>query len=227
MRILGIIAVCLLAISLSAFLAGTNLRYLVSDLGFYEYGFDKYQVEATTGLDKAELRKAAQVLINYFNSGEDVQVRVTLAGEERDLFNEREVAHLRDVKELLQLCYRVQELALGGVIISVGLALAGGAFWRNLVRGVLGAAAVILATVAILGIGVALDFPRLFLQFHLVSFSNELWMLDPAHDYLIRMFPEGFFLDATLLIIGATAVEAVILGASAGAYLWLRRGHSR
>ena len=225
MRILGIIAALLLTFSLPVFLAGSNLRYLASELRFYEYAFDKYQVEEATGLDKAELKRAAETLISYFNSDEGLRMRVTLAGQERDLFNEREVAHLKDVKDILRLCYRIQIFALGGVVLSV--ALAGGAFWRSLARGVLGAAALTLAALALLGIGVALDFPRLFLQFHFVSFTNELWRLDPARDYLIRLFPEGFFFEATLFIIGATALEAVILGAAAWAYLRLRKGGHR
>jgi len=226
LRILGIIAALLLTFSLPVFLAGSNLRYLASELRYYEYAFDKYQVEEATGLDEAELKRAAETLISYFNSDEELRMRVTLAGQERDLFNEREVAHLKDVKDLLHLCNRVQEFALGGVVLSVALALAGGAFWRSLARGVLGAAALTLAALALLGIGVALDFPRLFLQFHFVSFTNELWRLDPARDYLIRLFPEGFFFEATLFIIGATALEALILGAAAWAYLRLRkRGH--
>jgi integral membrane protein (TIGR01906 family) len=56
-------------------------------------------------------------------------------------------------------------------------------------------------------------FDQLFLAFHLVSFSNDLWQLDPSRDYLIAMFPEGFFLDATLWIVASTVAEAALLAA--------------
>ena len=55
-------------------------------------------------------------------------------------------------------------------------------------------------------------FDRLFLYFHLVSFSNDLWILDPRHDYLIAMFPQGFFFDCT----GAIAVLTLLEGAFFG-----------
>lgn len=55
-------------------------------------------------------------------------------------------------------------------------------------------------------------FDRLFILFHEVSFSNEYWILDPTRDYLIMLFPGGFFYDAALLGFGAVILEALILG---------------
>ncbi len=42
-----------------------------------------------------------------------------------------------------------------------------------------------------LGLGTLLGFDQLFWQFHLISFANELWQLDPTRDYLILLFPTG------------------------------------
>ena len=39
------------------------------------------------------------------------------------------------------------------------------------------------------------DFHRYFMIFHEIFFKNDLWLLDPDTDLLIRMLPEGFFLD--------------------------------
>ena len=39
------------------------------------------------------------------------------------------------------------------------------------------------------------DFHRYFMIFHEMFFTNDLWLLDPDTDLLIRMLPEGFFLD--------------------------------
>ena len=82
-------------------------------------------------------------------------------------------------------------------------------------RGAVGAAAPDKDRVADSGLDELVGFEALFRAFHVVSFSNDLWRLDPRTDYLIAMFPEGFFLDATLWIAGSTVLEAaVILGAS-------------
>ena len=64
------------------------------------------------------------------------------------------------------------------------------------------------------------------MAFHLVSFSNDLWLLDPSRDMLIRMFPEGFFMDATMLIAFATIVEAVVVsGIGYGLLRWSRKSY--
>jgi integral membrane protein (TIGR01906 family) len=71
-----------------------------------------------------------------------------------------------------------------------------------------------------LGLVIAFDFDQFFLQFHLLSFANDFWMLDPTRDYLIMLFPQGFWYDAALFCAIATAVGAIILG---GIGWWLRR----
>ena len=64
----------------------------------------------------------------------------------------------------------------------------------------------------VLGIVIAVDFDGFFLQFHQLSFANDLWLLDPAHDYLIMMFPQGFWFDAALYIAVGALAGAVITG---------------
>jgi len=77
-----------------------------------------------------------------------------------------------------------------------------------------------------LGLGTMAGFDRLFLQFHVISFSNELWVLDPARDYLIMLFPQGFWYDATLFCTLGTAAGAILLGLAGGGYLLSKRRES-
>jgi len=74
-----------------------------------------------------------------------------------------------------------------------------------------------------LGLGTLLNFDQLFLQFHLFSFTNELWQLDPARDYLIMLFPGGFWYDAAVFCALAAVGLAIILGGVAGGYLLFTR----
>ena len=84
-------------------------------------------------------------------------------------------------------------------------------FWPKLNRLLRWGGGVTLGLVALVGLGSLVGFDRLFLAFHLISFSNDLWQLDPRRDYLIAMFPQGFFFDATMLIALAVILEAVAL----------------
>ena len=44
------------------------------------------------------------------------------------------------------------------------------------------------------------DFEAFFTRFHLLSFANDFWLLDPATDYLIMLFPGGFWQDAMIFV---------------------------
>jgi len=190
-----------------------SISWAVNSLWLYQYGFDKYGISQTTGLDPSELNKAAKGLIAYFNSGDEtISLTVMKDGQSFTLFNEREVAHLRDVKGLFRLAYRVLLGTMIYALVYVGLSFT---LWRDrrqLAWGLVGGSCLTLALMLALGLGTLLNFDRLFRQFHLISFANELWMLDPTSDYLIMLFPQGFWYDTALFCALATAVVAVILG---------------
>ena len=226
MRFFDLAARWLFIVCIPVLLISSNIRWAVNEVRLYEYGFDKYEVSQTTGLEPGELRRAAEGLIGYFNSDDEpVHIMVVKDEEEFDLFNEREVAHLRDVKGLIQLDYRLQ---LGTLVYALGF-VAFGLGWRkrryrrSLARGALGGGALTIAVMLALGIGTLFGFEQLFLQFHLLGFSNELWVLDPARDYLIMMFPQGFFYYAALFVAVATAAGGLILG-GIGVFFLLARG---
>jgi len=198
---------CLPLLLLSASVGGA-----ANSLVLYRYGFDKYEVGRATGLSEVELEKAARGLIDYFNSSEEyISLTVVKDGQPFTLFNEREIVHLKDVKGLFRLDYWV---FLGTLLYS--LAYAGFILWRRerrrLAWGLVMGSGLTLGLMLALGLSTMLDFDQLFLQFHLFSFTNELWQLDPGRDYLIMLFPRGFWYDATLFIAVATVVGAVILG---------------
>jgi len=78
--------------------------------------------------------------------------------------------------------------------------------------GLLLGSATTIGLLLVLAAATLLSFDRLWTRFHLVAFSNDLWMLDPARDRLIQLFPPEFWLDATLLLAGMTLLEAILIG---------------
>jgi len=191
----------------------SNIGWGVSEIRLYEYSFDKYHISQTTGIDDPELRKIFQHLIDYFNLRVDsVQVTVTKGGEQFGLFNEREVVHLEDVRDLIQLNYWVQRGALLLMVIcALMLLLWLKAGWRTLVRGLFWGSLAVLGLVVVLALWALFGFEQLFILFHVVSFPNEFWMLDPSRDYLIMLFPGGFFYDAAMFGFGAVILEGVLV----------------
>ena len=134
---------------------------------------------------------------------------------------------MRDVKALVQGVYRVSEItgAYLAIVIAAGFLLEGRAFWPWLARLMRWGGVATFALVVVVGLGALFGFERLFLAFHLISFSNDLWQLDPRRDYLIAMFPQSFFFDATLLIAFSVLLQAAILAALPS--VLRRRGEER
>jgi integral membrane protein (TIGR01906 family) len=226
LKILGIAAKWLFMLCLPLLLLTASIGWAANSPWLYKYGFDKYNVSQTTGLVHSELEKVATGLISYFNSSEEsISLTVIKDGEPFELFNQREVSHLRDVKGLIWLDYWV---LLGTLIYALGYAGVSlfwrkRRYWQRLAQGMVGGGGITLFLMLALGLGTLLNFDQLFLQFHLVSFTNELWQLDPAKDYLLMLFPQGFWYDATLFCSLVTAGGAVVLGGVGGGYLLFSR----
>jgi integral membrane protein (TIGR01906 family) len=129
---------------------------------------------------------------------------------------------MQDVQALMQLVFRT------GLLAAVYLALVACFLLVTQRRAGLAALGGMLGYGSVLTFGLLLlvaalsllDFTDLFVKFHELSFRNDLWMLDPTRDYLLILFPEGFWFDVTLRIALLTALEGVLAG---GAGLLLRR----
>ncbi|MBI4300804.1 MAG: TIGR01906 family membrane protein, partial [Chloroflexi bacterium] len=196
------------------FLATTNVRLAFDSTRLYTYGFARHNVSEYSGIEKPELERVARAFVSYFNSrARDLNVTAVVTGEEVPLLQEREVLHMRDVKDLVRKVFRLQEVSAGFLLVFglIGYAIKGKAFARTLGRGLIWGGGLTVALVLALALGSTLDFEGLFVRFHLLGFSNDLWQLDPDVYILTRLFPEGFWLDATLLVAGATLVEALLL----------------
>lgn len=227
MRVLGIGAKWLYILCLPVLLLTVSIGWGVNSLWLYEYGFREYNVSQDTGLSEQELEKAAAALISYFNSGDDY-IKVTVIKDRRpfELFNEDEAVHFRDVKGLVRLDYRVLLGTLVYMLAYAGVCLSrrGRSKWHHLAWGLVGGAIITLCLMLVTGVGTLLDFDRLFLQFHLISFSNDMWS---AEGYMIKLFPSGFWYDAALLCAGITTGLAMVCGGVGMGYLVLTRRKER
>ena len=84
------------------FLVTVAVSWAFNDPGLYYRGFQKYNVSRVTGINESDLRQVGAELRSYFNSGnEPLSIKARVYGEELELFNEREVLHMRDVKRLV------------------------------------------------------------------------------------------------------------------------------
>ena len=213
----------LFVVSIPVALIGTNVRLLFGEQRLYTFAVNRYADPAITRVERPEMRRAMGELRAYlFGPEEFLRINVTdTSGEAGPLFSPREVLHMRDVRHLIQGMFRAQEAAL---VVALGYpALRVLLDGRSGVRGVarlvwLGTAGFNLAAIAF-GATAALGFDRLFTRFHELSFSNDMWILDPDRDRLVQVFPFEFWQLSAGLLIGLTLAESVLLGVVARLYL--------
>lgn len=224
MNIIKTAAYWLFILCLPVLLITTSVKIAANSSELYRYGFNKYDISQVTGLSPAELDKVTTGLISYFNSNQEyIDLTVIKDGKPFTLFNEREAGHLKDVKGLFRL---VWWLLLGTLIYSVIYAALNYTVWKDRRRvawALIGGSGLTIALVIGLGLMISLNFDQFFYDFHLISFANNLWQLDPSTDYLIMLFPQGFWYDAALFCTLGTAALALFLGGTG----WWRLRHEK
>jgi integral membrane protein (TIGR01906 family) len=191
------------------------LRFEFNFAPLYYWSLTQNDVPSITHIPLEDLRRSADGLIEYFNSGTATpQNTVVKDGKSTPLFNERELIHLSDVKGLVRLDYSIQAVSLIVLLLAIfGIALAGRDTGMNAVGTALHYGSVfplLLAGMLITGSFVA--FNELFTLFHVVSFDNPFWQLDPTRDHLIMMFPEPFWYASVVLALAGIVLTAVCLG---------------
>ena len=159
---------------------------------------------SATGLAEDDYPAAATMIAGYLSGEvEDFQLSATVYGNATDTaFNTREQTHMADVRQLFVLA---RSIALGGTLICAVLLAACWLLRRPdgaALRGFHGGLHILLTLLAALLIWGLVDFDSLFVLFHHVAFSNDLWLLNPMTDLLIRLMPTEFFVHYAALVGG-------------------------
>jgi len=210
----GILPKIIFGFVLSVFLISINATLVINMPIFYSFEFNKNKIDEITQIPQDELHRASKEIRQYFTNNEQyLHLKVYQNGVLREIYSEKEVSHMRDVKVLIKGVYALATISLALILITIiwGIALKTKGFIPILIKLLASSAKYMLITAIVLGGSSLLAFEKLFLIFHKISFANDLWMLDPSKDYLIIMFPQQFFLEATLLIGLLILIQCLVL----------------
>jgi len=131
----------------------------------------------------------------------DLVVETNVDGKNQEFFNDREKAHMVDVKNLFVGGLWIRRIAILIFVLTIILIVKTKSDWKRfLPKCFLIGCGIFIGIVGVAGVLVASNFNKYFLVFHKVAFRNDLWLLNPETDLLIRMLPEGFFLDMVMRI---------------------------
>ncbi len=223
----GLVLWALFIIAVPLFLITGSVTWAFNSPGLYNDGFEKYSISRVSGITDSDLRQVGAEIRSYINSGDEpLHIRTRILGTEQELFNDREITHMRDVKQLVRGVYI---LALASAVYLAAMVVAGfvmlrGRFVEPLAKRALWGGGLTLGLLVVFGIVALVGFDSVFLKFHQLSFANDFWQLDPRTDYLVRIFPQDFWFDATMWVAVRAITGALVLTVAGSAYLvYLRR----
>ncbi len=177
---------------------------MYADFSVYEKEYEKYDVLSDLDMTMEDTMYVTREMMAYLRGDRDtLSVVTTVEGVEQDFFNEQDRFHMDEVRDLF----------IGGLNIRLHACIVAAAclvfllgekadIRRIIPRTYQIAFGLTVAAAAALGIASVIDFNAVFVQFHHIFFDNDLWIFDPATDYMIRMLPEGLFYDMVMRIGG-------------------------
>ena len=186
---------------------------MYSDFDVYRQEYEKYDVLSDLDMTMDDVMYVTHEMMDYLRGdGDTLSVTTTVEGQEQDFFNEQDRFHMGEVRDLF----------IGGLNIRLGACVAAvlcilfliithADFKKIIPRSYWIALGVTGAAVLLIGIAAVIDFSAVFVQFHHIFFDNDLWIFDPAEDYMIRMLPEGLFYDMVIRIGAIFVVGLVVL----------------
>ena len=157
----------------------------------YEYNLNSYPITERTSLEIEEIREINSQIKNYFfDETEFLEVSI---------FNEKEIYHMKDVKDIINNLFLYGKLSS---VVFVIISLICVKKYKVRIYSVFKASSIVYSAMLLaLAIGFLISFNKLFIIFHEIAFSNDLWKLNINEDYLLMMYPENFFRDIALLIL--------------------------
>lgn len=175
--------------------------------GYFEKEYTKYNVAAAVDMEMDDLLDVTDEMMAYLKGDrEDLHVPTIVGGEEREFFNEREIAHMEDVQGLFLGAIFLRRLCVGIIAASIILLILAKFDIKHLLpKMICIGTGLFFFLIAALSLIISTDFTKYFIIFHKIFFDNDLWILDPSTDLLINIVPEPFFMDTAFRIAGTFA----------------------
>jgi integral membrane protein (TIGR01906 family) len=217
MKIIMQIVKTMTTIAVPVLLIMTSIRVLINPFFLdYEYGLPAFPQDEF-GFTTQDRLHWGKLSLTYLTNDKGIEFLSDLKFDNgKPIYNERELGHMLDVKNLVQLMIKIW---IGLIIFIILMGLLAllltrlDQFWRAIATGgwvTIGLIFVILAAVLI-------NFDALFTGFHLLFFTGDTWLFY-MDDTLIRLFPEKLWSDA-FTFMGIFTLTGAILSALGGARL--------
>jgi len=200
-----------------SFLLGTHIlmsfiMIVGLDKDIYRNAQVKDEIHTYAGLSQESLDTATAVLIDYMDGTRDNLDEKNIDNVNFEYFNAKEKAHMVDVRNLFDLAKKINFIIflVMIVILVFYLAFDKKGMFRNFFKYSYMTLLISLGVMLIASVIIMIDFSRFWTIFHEVFFRNDLWLLNPRTDLLIRMMPERFFVRMVVHILTRFAIAYIL-----------------
>jgi len=186
---------------------------LYSDMDVYRKEYEKYEVLDELDMTMENVMYVTREMMDYLRGDrQTLSVITEVDGKKQDFFNEQDRFHMEEVRDIFVRGLHGRIVAFAAAAVCFALLLISRANLRKILCRTY-RAAVLIAILPVVGLGIAaaVDFNGVFIKFHHIFFDNDLWLFDPAEDFMIRMLPEGLFYDMAFRVGGLFAGILVVL----------------
>ena len=208
-----VLVVAIIAFFIANF--ATAIQLVAFDRGFFESFYQSNQTSEKLDMSFDDLMRATDHLLAYIvGEKDDLELQVNVNNQPVMMYNQREIDHMVDVRDLFATLVVVQIICYLVFFVSLVVSYF---VDRKQLKAVLFessklAVFVFGGAVGLITLFALVDFNWFWNVFHEVLFDNDLWLLNPRTDRMIVMVPLAFFQRLVAFVIGMWLVSI---------FLWL------
>lgn len=208
MAVLAILA----SIALFVTIVFTCIQWVAFDENRYAAGQQKYGIPEAAGMSADEVRTVMHELLLYCRGDRDnLDMQAVINGQMREVFDEREKEHMVDVQKLFVRGFVLRTVMIVAFFffLLVLIYFARKRTLRELARGWIITVSVLGVLLVALGIYFAVDFDQAWTQFHLIFFTNDLWLLYDNEMLIVLLLPLFDGIVQAVMIYSAVSLAVV------------------
>ncbi len=176
----------------------TSVDFHAMNISFYESEFEKLDTADKMQMEDEQLVASMDALLLYLQGNrDDLSIEANVAGYTREVYNDREITHMVDVKDLYLNAMNVRNVCTIVFLLLLAILVYK---CKKQVLEILSytyvrACIVFLFAITCIALYAVSDFTAFWTMFHQIFFSNDLWLLDPNTSLMINMLEEQVFYD--------------------------------
>lgn len=219
----ALLALAMVAIIVSILI--TSVEFCAKDSKWLRNEYLKLDISEYTGMSVDDMCSAFTTMVNFMTGKSDsMSVKVECFGYEVEMYDEREIEHMYDVRELYSnvIYARTALIILAAFGTAVFICTEKSDRLYRICRYYLISLAAVVAAIVLICVWAVLDFSDFWIVFHIIFLDIEGSVFDPAISRMIRICPEKLFFDMIIRIFTIGLGVCIAIAGVMGVYLLIR-----